>query len=252
MRLLKPWLLLALTLSLANATTIVINDAYVENPGWIQYGGGYSSDVIGRLVNFDIKAVQFSLLPGNLAGITIWTNYHNGDTTLSPFTFFPPPAPPLLIGDILFRGAGGAFLYGVPVVAHDGLTPGALYRIGGARTAWDLLQIYGQDSQNYRPNYPVHIDPAGARLVGAAAFAPLVTDPGAPGGPLVEVLMQFGVDSGFRAALDEGMLLSFANMTCANDVLEGNVHVPVPEPGTLVLAGAGLIAAGLLRRRIVR
>lgn len=38
-------------------------------------------------------------------------------------------------------------------------------------------------------------------------------------------------------------------MSCGNDVIEGGASSPVPEPSTFVLLGAGLISAGIFRRR---
>ena len=38
-------------------------------------------------------------------------------------------------------------------------------------------------------------------------------------------------------------------MTCANDTIEGQVTAPVPEPGTLLLFGVGLIGLAFYRRR---
>ena len=41
-------------------------------------------------------------------------------------------------------------------------------------------------------------------------------------------------------------------MTCGNDVIEGAASAPMPEPGTVFLLGAGLIAmAGFGRKKIL-
>jgi len=55
-------------------------------------------------------------------------------------------------------------------------------------------------------------------------------------------------DALFAYAFSSGKLVFHWTMTCANDVIEGQVP-SVPEPSTMLLLGAGLLGLGFLRRR---
>ena len=146
----------------------------------------------------------------------------------------------LNVGELLF--SNGGFNYAVQLRSRGGLTAGNLYQVTGTQTAKQVLGLGSDQDGNYRPNQAVWGNTTGATLIGTGTSTVVST-----GGPTnLKVTLDFAANNAFINGFDTSSF-AFSAATCGNDVITGNV----PEAGTWVLMGAGLIGLGMIRRRNV-
>src|SRR5579883_2340545 len=130
------WLATAVLLGsgiLAQGATITLTDPYP--------GSSYPTtnpDIFGDPNKFDIESLQIVTTPGSAGNtnvtITIRENYNYGDTTLSNFPNANATRT-LAPADLLFRDSGGNYLYGIPLVTHNGSANTAASNGGPATTS---------------------------------------------------------------------------------------------------------------------
>jgi hypothetical protein len=262
----KAIVICALALGLSAAGTAgTISDPF----GGIQSHCGYSMappysgcDVVGNPLHFDIQRVEADA--GHYV-VNVSLIFNFGNSTLENFN---SSGILLSAGDILFFDpsdparttytdlAGHAsefpvFRFGVPLVGHDGLNPGDLYRIGDPgqiQTADSLLHNTGY---YYRRNEPVWI-PASATLAAAGTGVTVAPFGDGTNDGLYRATIGFIATPEFWGMTSSGNLgIDWAVALCANDVVSGDIAIHAPEPGTMVmlLGGAGLLGLGQWRRR---
>lgn len=234
----------SMTASAAPYTHIFFDDYGGPNPG----SAGSNGDVVGGLRRFDIENMTIDG-DGGIFTISIFMNYgqNGGDTTLSGMNIAPFPT--LNPGDVMFTIGGSR--YAIPLVSHNnstagagGLTAGNLYLVTSFLNAQTVLADPPTDG--YRKTAGVWGNSTGAVQKGTGS----VNAAAATGVEIVVTLSIDTNDPAFIAALENGGFnVSFASATCGNDLVGGDVLADtVPEPFTMSLIGAGLVAIVLKRR----
>jgi len=197
-------------------------------------------DVIGTNADFDAEKIVFTSLDSSNVTAKVYLNYHSGAQNLAPWTDFGLN---LSVGDLIFRS--GADLYVLPLQNHGAFHAGQLYSVSQLRTAQDVLGnpsgvIYRNSEYVWGGGTPTALGSGGSISVVCANGEAAVAGQCPSGGELIATAT-FHPDATFWSDLSTtGLTIHFADATCGNDVVDGYL-APVPEPGTLMLMGTGLL-----------
>lgn len=209
----------------------------------------YSScDVIGDPALYDIQKADVQIANG-WANVTLFLNY-GGGITLQPFT----DGLDLHIGDLFFYSPSDSsrYLFGVPVVNHDGFVADELYRLGGSTVGLTADDILHDTGYYYRRNQVVALGGGGTPL---AMGSPVWVENYGNGTTDAQyaVHLEFPAPMDFLSAItyNDQIGLSFASAYCGNDVIQGTVDPPnaTPEPEPLILLLLGAVAVAVSRIR---
>ncbi len=213
-----------------------------------------NNDVIGNFNQFDIKRLSILQNTANTLQIQIFFNYGGSGANGAPNNFngFSVGGDTLQIGDILFdTGVNGTFDYAAVLQSHgstegstSGVATGGFYEIQTTLTAQQVLQ--NPSLNNYRPQTAVWMDPAGSTLL-ATGTRQINRSNVAASQTTTEHSTMYTVNfAGNNPLFGQSFAVQFSSATCGNDVVYGEI----PEPGTLGLMGAALMALVAVRKRI--
>jgi hypothetical protein len=215
---------------------------------------------IGTAANFQVVSGSVTTNSTGFADIVLDFNYRpvgsgGPSTDLGAYSF---AGVTLDVGDLLFNV--GSNIFGIPLVSHSGdpnggnaalfanVTAGHLYQATSELTAQTVLN---NPNLTYRNSADVWL---GATVSDQGTFTESITyHAGQTPDYVVELTGQLSAT--FLADVNAaGGVVSadFASATCGNGLLvgTGNLGGSVPEPASMMLTGGGLLALGLLRRRL--
>ncbi|MBL8240907.1 MAG: PEP-CTERM sorting domain-containing protein [Bryobacterales bacterium] len=199
-----------------------------------------SNDVIGNPDYFEIDYLKLTSLSGNTLQVDIRFNY-GGGTNLNGFNI-AGFAPSLNVGDFFLTTSSNTYAF--ILNGHDGLATGGLYQITGTQTSRSVL---GDPAGVYRPDAPVWAAATGAQLLSTGSQS-ITTVNGNSTNLLAKLYLP--LTASLLNDLNSGFDIYFAAATCGNDEITGTVPASaVPEPGTWMTLGAGLLAIGAYRRK---
>lgn len=137
---------------------------------------------------------------------------------------------------------GESYLWAVPLVEHDGFTPGGFYAVDDYYVSDDLVPSSG--NYIYNENVPVWTSEKGNNY-GWSQFGGGSVDWQDSSSDLYdyEINVTTGVWQNYSNADFD---IVWGTATCANDVVTGTT---VPEPATMTLFGVGLLVSGILLRK---
>jgi len=237
-----------------------IDDYTLVGRGKITDGGVYpvphaynDVDVLGQS-NFDIFGINLNYNPsdGNL-NVKLYSNF-DGEAWARGLV-------PIALADFFLDLNGDSvYEYGIVLSNYETLTPGDIYTAYLVGTSYDYLEgqtdgkyyEYGEVlKQGTTEEIPVHIKPGGTLVDDAKAI--LIGDFKAGtkigSAPATEptYMRELIIPLGDLNWTSDQVGIFWAGSTCANDIIEGKV--PVPEPATMLLLGAGLVGLAAVGRK---
>jgi len=256
-----------LFLSVMASTTLAIHQTALASPialgsvtdnyvGSNAHGWG---DVIGSPAYFDISRLEASI-NGTILTVNISTNFagRGDDKLFAPYTysgkgigygdlFLSNDWTPFGSGAYLSDNAtnGTDWLYGFALDNRYSASGGSgvLYRLNGPNSTNILnAESFIKNNATYRNGQAVAVDTTKVSAADKIATGAWSVNETAH-------LLSISVDiAGTSLWGGEELALHYGH-TCGNDVIEGAVAAPVPEPATLLLFGSGMAGFGALKRR---
>lgn len=215
---------------------------------------------IGTAANFAVVSGTITTNNSGFADIVLNFNYRpvgsgGPSTDLGGYSL---AGVNLNVGDLLFQV--GNDIFGIPLVSHSGSPDGANPALFASVTAGHFYEatseltaktVLNNPSFGFRPNADVWL---GGTVTDLGTFSETVSFfSGQTPSYVVEFKGQLPAAFLADVASHGGLTTDFASATCGNGLLVGSGNISgVPEPATMLLGGCGLLAVGLLRRRMVR